>query len=106
MPLRIGCPNIESTQKIYLGSKLLPSCTAPRMAALSRGRTPIPKVWSITATKHISVQYHFIWECIINGKIDLRLVGTNDMVADALTKCLDHVKHERFCYGLGMETFE
>src|ERR1700677_2644901 len=50
LPLRIGSPDIESTRKIYpgmplfglpgcyLGSKHLPSCTAPVVAALPQGR--------------------------------------------------------------------
>ena len=58
------------------------------------------------ATKHIDVRYHFICECIADGSINLRLVRTNDMVADILTKSLTHVKHERFCHALGMETIE
>ena len=36
------------------------------------------------ATKHIDVRYHFIRECISDSSIDLRLIGTNDMVADLL----------------------
>ena len=58
------------------------------------------------ATKHIDVHYHFICECIQDGSINLRLIGTNDMVADLLTKSLAHVKHERFCHMLGMETMD
>ena len=58
------------------------------------------------ATKHIDVQYHFIHECISDGSIDLRLIGTNDMAADLLTKSLVHVKHERFCHMLGMEIID
>jgi len=41
-----------------------------------------------------------------DGSIDLRLIGTNDMVADLLTKSLARVKHERFCRMLGMETVD
>ncbi len=56
------------------------------------------------ATKHIDVRYHFIRECIADRSIDLKLIGTNDMAADLLTKSLARVKHERFCRMLGMET--
>ena len=58
------------------------------------------------AMKHIDMQYHFIQECISNGSIDLRLIGTNDMVANLLTKSLAHIKHKRFCCMLGMETID
>ena len=57
-----------------------------------------------TATKHINVRYHFIRDCIADGSVDLKLIGTNDMAADILTKSLAVTKHERFCQMLGMET--
>ena len=47
-------------------------------------------------TKHIDVCYHYIQQCIIEGAINLRLIRTNDMVANVLMKC----------YVLGMETME
>ncbi len=33
----------------------------------------------------------------------LKLIGTNDMAADILTKLLASTKHEGFCLVLGME---
>ena len=56
------------------------------------------------ATKHIDVRYHFIRECIANGSLDLKLIGTDDMAADILMKALAVTKHEHFCQMLGMET--
>ena len=56
------------------------------------------------ATKHIDVRYHFIRECIADRSLDLKLIGTDDMAADILTKALAVTKHERFCQMLGMET--
>ncbi len=56
--------------------------------------------------KHIDVRYHFIQECIRDGSVDLRLIGTNDMAADLLMKSLAHIKHEHFCQMLGMETMD
>src|SRR5258708_9293629 len=56
------------------------------------------------ATKHINVQYHYIRECIADGSIKLRLIRTNDMVANILTKSVINMKHECFCLMLGMET--
>ena len=50
-----------------------------------------------SATKHIDVllqRYHFIRECIVDGSLDLRLIGMNDMAADVLTKSLAHIKQE------------
>ncbi len=59
-----------------------------------------------TMMKHIDVHYHFIRECIRDGSIDLRLIGTNDMAVDLLTKSLAHIKHKCFCHMLGMETLD
>ena len=56
------------------------------------------------AMKHIDIRYHFIRECIADGSIELKLIGTNDMGADILTKVLAVNKHERFCQMLRMET--
>ena len=55
-------------------------------------------------TKHVDIRYHFIRKCIMDGNIDLKLIGTNDMVADVLTKALVVTKHECFCQMLRMET--
>jgi hypothetical protein len=55
------------------------------------------------ATKSVDVHYHFIRECIVDGSITLKLIGTGDMAADVPTKSLAKVKHERFCLMLGME---
>ena len=49
-----------------------------------------------TRTKHIDVAYHFCKECIDAGTIQISYLGTNDMVADSLTKPVPHAKHE-FC---------
>ena len=56
------------------------------------------------ATKHIDIRYHFIWECIEDGSVNLKLIRTNDMATDILTKALVVTKHKHFCQMLGMET--
>ena len=58
------------------------------------------------ATKHIDVRYHFIRECIADGSVNLSLIGSNDMMADIMTKSLVWTKHDRFCLMLGMESIE
>ena len=40
------------------------------------------------ASKHIDVQYHFVRDCVISGKIGLEKISTTDNVADGMTKCL------------------
>jgi hypothetical protein len=39
-------------------------------------------------SKHIDTRYHFIRECIEEGKVEVESVGTNDQLADLLTKSL------------------
>ena len=40
------------------------------------------------ASKQIDVQYHFVQDCVIAGKIGLEKISTADNVADGMTKCL------------------
>ena len=56
------------------------------------------------AMKHINIRYHFIQECITDRSITLKLIRTNDMAVDVLTKALAVTKHEHFCQMLRMET--
>ena len=39
-------------------------------------------------TKHIDIQYHFIWEHVINNTIQLSHINTKKQLADILTKVL------------------
>ncbi len=42
----------------------------------------------------------------MDGLVMLKLIGTNNMAADVLTKSVVHMKHECFCLMLGMETLD
>ena len=44
-------------------------------------------------TKHVGIHRHFVREKIKEGKIDLVFCGTQDMVADVLTKGPTRQKH-------------
>ena len=43
-------------------------------------------------SKHIDIRYHFIRECIKDGKVDVDHVGTDGQLADLLTKALGQIK--------------
>jgi hypothetical protein len=45
-------------------------------------------------SKHIDTRYHFIRECIEEGRVCVASIGTSDQLADILTKAL---ARERFC---------
>jgi hypothetical protein len=47
-------------------------------------------------SKHIEIQYHFIHDMMQRGALKLHYVGTDEQVADVLTKPLSHVKFEHF----------
>lgn len=47
-------------------------------------------------TKHIDTRYHFIRDLIREGTLDVVHCGTNDQIADILTKALPNCKHEYF----------
>jgi hypothetical protein len=45
-------------------------------------------------SKHIDVRFHFIRECVGDGKLDIEHVRTEEQIADILTKPLAHTQ---FC---------
>jgi hypothetical protein len=53
-------------------------------------------------TKHIDIQYHFIRECIENGKIRLQYCPTVEMIADLLTKPLAKDRHLNLTFKMGI----
>ena len=53
-------------------------------------------------TKHIDIHHHFIRERIETGEIQVVFCGTDDMLADVLTKGLTKAKHEHFTSGMGL----
>jgi hypothetical protein len=53
-------------------------------------------------SKHIDTRYHFIRECIEDGKVDVEHVGTNSQRADILTKSLRRVKFIEMRQMLGL----
>ena len=57
-------------------------------------------------TKHIEVHYHFIWECVVAGNIDLVYAGIDEQRADIFTKALGVEKLCRFWTMLGVQEME
>ena len=54
-------------------------------------------------TKHIDIQSHFIRNEVIDGRINLSYIPTENILADGLTKPLTHVKFFSFIRQLHME---
>jgi hypothetical protein len=43
-------------------------------------------------SKHIRIRYHFVRECAAEGRIEIQFIGTNDQLANIVTKPLSSVK--------------
>ena len=54
-------------------------------------------------TKHIDITYHFIRECIKDGKVKVIPVRTTDQLADGFTKGLNKHKHTAFIESLNLQ---
>lgn len=57
----------------------------------------IAKGTNSSKTKHMDVAYHYVRECIQEGKINLNYIRTNHMLADILTKPLSRQKADSIC---------
>jgi len=53
-------------------------------------------------TKHIDIQYHFVRNCVEDGRLTLEYCPTNDMVADGFTKALAPERHAKLVEMMGM----
>lgn len=52
--------------------------------------------------KHIDVRYFAVRDWIEDGKLEVKYLSTNGMLADALTKPLNGRKLRELCRGMGM----
>ena len=53
-------------------------------------------------SKHIDIRYHFIRDMVQRGAVRLDHIGTNEQVADILTKPPGKVKFLSFCENFGI----
>jgi hypothetical protein len=53
-------------------------------------------------TKHIDVRYHFLRECIEDGRVEIDHVSTDGQLTDILTKALGRVKFIEMRLRLGV----
>ena len=53
-------------------------------------------------TKHIEVDYHFVRERVAQKQLDVRIISSEDQVADGFTKA-QHVRRlQEFCSNLNL----
>ena len=53
-------------------------------------------------SKHIDTRYHFIRECIEQGKVEVDHVRTEEQLADIFTKALGRVRFLELRQALGI----
>ena len=53
-------------------------------------------------SKHIEIKYHYIWDMVQKGAVNLKYVPTEEQVVDVLTKPLVRVKFQYFWDKLGL----
>ena len=63
------------------------------------GSNPVQEIH----TKHIDLKYHYVHECIAEGKIEVFFVPSEDNTTNILTKNLGHTKFEKFHGQLRLE---
>ena len=54
-------------------------------------------------SKHIDIRYHYVRECVEDGKIVMLYIPTNQQAADILTKNLTHVKFIELRDKIGLQ---
>ena len=53
-------------------------------------------------SKHIDTKFHFIRECIEEGKIEVDYIGTEEQLADMFTKALGQARFVELRRALGV----
>jgi len=67
-------------------------------AAIELGKNPVFHERS----KHIDTRYHFIRDCVDQGKTRVSYINTKDQLADILTKALGRIQFEELRSKIGM----
>ena len=68
------------------------------MSAIALSKNPVHH----DRSKHIDTRYHFLRECIEEGKVEVDHVGTEEQLADLFTKALGRVKFVEQRSALGV----
>jgi hypothetical protein len=53
-------------------------------------------------TKHIDLRFHFIRECVEDGKVAVEHIGTTNQLADILTKSLGRIQFQDLRATIGI----
>lgn len=86
-----------------LGEMLNKEAARPKLfidnkSAISLAKNPVFH----DRSKHIEIRYHFIRECVEQGRVDIDYVRTSDQLADTLTKALGRLAFQELRRRIGM----
>ncbi|MBW0514989.1 hypothetical protein O181_054704 [Austropuccinia psidii MF-1] len=88
----------------YLLQELNQKLTPPIIYNDNSGAVIISSQASLNPnTKHIEIQYQYVRDLVLKKLLTIRQVGTNSMIADALTKPLGIQKVADICKKLHLE---
>ena len=68
------------------------------MSAIALSKNPVHH----DRSKHIDTRYHFLHECIEEGKVEIDHIGTADQLADMFAKALGRVRFLELRNELGV----
>ena len=68
------------------------------MSAIALSKNPVHH----DRSKHIDTKYHFIHECIEDGKVEVDHIGTVNQLTDIFTKALGRVRFLELREALGV----
>jgi hypothetical protein len=75
-----------------------PKLLVDNKSAISLAKNPVFHERS----KHIDIRYHFIRECVEQGRVGIDYIRTNDQLADVLTKALGRLVFQGLRRRIGM----
>jgi hypothetical protein len=89
--------------RAFLTELGMPPTTATTIHSDSQGAIALSKnPEHHKRTKHIDIQHHYIREQVAAGSVSLPHIGTDDMIADVLTKPLAAERHARLAEEMGV----
>ena len=71
------------------------------LRTFERRRPPTNDMYQFNI-KHIDIKYHFIYDIIVEGKIKVDNIHTNENPADMLTKLLSNTKFKHYLDLVGV----
>ncbi|KAG5879825.1 hypothetical protein JTB14_007677 [Gonioctena quinquepunctata] len=96
----------EAIKLNQFGKEFWPNLSKPPVLIYSDNKSAINLATSDdyrARTKHIDIRHHFVRQKLEDGYIHIQHVGTEEMIADILTKAIFKSKHEVFTKNMNTD---